>query len=303
MGEPLNILEYTGCVDQKIIDQLLKDLKKNKGFTALNKTAGKRIYAIIVECLENISKHAEKCRITDTNVLPYISVKKEHEKIFIHAGNLVPRNKISKLDAGISLINRLNESDLLALYDSRINMHHETAPNGAGLGFMLMKLKSRHNIDHRFTIKNNDLAFFELKITVNNNIMRKLIINQTSNSPRVVLDPDNNRYEISGESRPPDVANFYGDILNWFDDYSHYLLKSTEIKDPVTINLDFDYFNSSSAKYILDFCKKIAEVRAKGKQVGVNWHYEDDDEDMLETGKEMSKMAKFPFEYKMKQKN
>ena len=34
-------------------------------------------------------------------------------------------------------------------------------------------------------------------------------------------------------------------------------------KDPIEFNLDFNYFNSSSAKYILDFCKKIASSPCK----------------------------------------
>ena len=181
-------------------------------------------------------------------------------------------------------------------------MHQESGSNGAGLGFMLMKLKSRNNIGYRYTSVNEKVAFFEIKITIAQHIMRKLIIDQTSSSPRVVFDPDLNRYEISGESRPPDVAGFYSDIITWFDDYSKQLLKSDEDKRPFTIDLDFEYFNSSSAKYILDFCKKIAEVKSKGKEIAVKWHYEDDDYDMLETGKEMSKMAKFPFEYVIKEK-
>jgi hypothetical protein len=302
MADSLHLLEFKGCVDHKTIDQLLKNLKKNKDFILLNKTIGKRTYSIIVECLENVAKHAEKCTAGDKADLPHISVVKEGEKIYVRTGNLVRRDRIRILDSSISLVNRLNESDLLSLYDSKINMPHETAPDCAGVGFLLLKLKSRQNIDHSFNIKNSELAYFELKITVNNYIMRKLIKNQTSNSPKVILDPDIGRYEISGESRPPDVAGFYGDILNWFDDYSHYLMKSRDVNNPVVINLDFDYFNSSSAKYILDFCKKIADVRSKGKEIGINWHYEDDDADMLETGREMSKMAKFPFEYIVKQR-
>ena len=128
-------------------------------------------------------------------------------------------------------------------------------------------------------------------------IMRKLIIDQTSNSPRVVLDPEKRVFEISGESRPPDVDTFYGEIINWMDDYSRYLQVSQEVKDPVIFNFDLDYFNSSSAKYILDFCKQIADVRSKGQDISVRWHHEAEDMDMLQVGKEMSRMAKFPFEY------
>ena len=58
--------------------------------------------------------------------------------------------------------------------------------------------------------------------------MRKLIIDKTASSPRVILDPDKRVFEISGESRPPDVGSFYGEILSWLDDYSLHLLKSQE---------------------------------------------------------------------------
>jgi hypothetical protein len=115
-----------------------------------------------------------------------------------------------------------------------------------------------------------------------------------------MLDPENNVFEISGESRPSDVAAFYNEILSWFDGYSLYLVKSQQGGTQPVFNLDFEYFNSSSAKYILDFCKLIAGVRLKGGNVTVKWHYESDDMDMLETGREMSRISKLPFDYVQK---
>ncbi|HEX2977373.1 MAG TPA: DUF1987 domain-containing protein [Bacteroidales bacterium] len=128
--------------------------------------------------------------------------------------------------------------------------------------------------------------------------MRKLTVNKTGSSPKVYLDPDKEIFEISGESRPPDVAGFYSDILKWFDDYSRLIVNTDN--DVVNFDFDLDYFNSTSAKYILDLCKKIGEVRSKGKMINVRWHYEPGDADMLEAGREMSRMAKFPFEFRLK---
>lgn len=127
--------------------------------------------------------------------------------------------------------------------------------------------------------------------------MRKLIVNKTSNSPEVYFDPENSRFEISGESRPPNVPAFYDEVIGWLNDFSVYLSGSHEIKDPIVFNLDFDYFNSSSAKYILDLCKQIATLRSQGENAIIRWHYESDDIDMLEVGREMSRMAKIPFDY------
>jgi hypothetical protein len=160
-----------------------------------------------------------------------------------------------------------------------------------------MKFKSGNPVEYSLYNTESNLLFFEIRIKVNKYIMRKLIIEPTVSSPKVILDPDKNRFEISGESRPADVATFYEEIISWMDDYSHHLVKTNESTEPVAFNLDFEYFNSSSAKYILDFCKQIGNVRASGKEVLVRWHYDDDDMDMLEVGREMSRMARFPFEY------
>jgi len=130
--------------------------------------------------------------------------------------------------------------------------------------------------------------------------MRKLIVDRTSNSPEVHFDPAKGRFNISGESRPPNVPAFYDEIIGWLNDYSSYLSGSVDQKGPVEFNLDFDYFNSSSAKYILDFCKKVASIRAKWENTSIRWHYEFDDIDMLEAGKEMSRMARIPFDYVQK---
>jgi hypothetical protein len=127
--------------------------------------------------------------------------------------------------------------------------------------------------------------------------MRKLIIDKTNTTPLVVLDPETKIYQISGESRPSDVREFYDEIILWFDDFTMYLINSKNIEDPVIFNFNLVYFNSSSAKLILDICKCLASLQLKGFNVTVNWHYEEEDLDMLEVGKEMSRIVKCPFEY------
>jgi hypothetical protein len=297
MAETEKLLEYSGQVDYKVIDQLLKKLKKTPEFLRLDKTTGKRIYSILVECLENIAKHSLKKSEADIKIQPSIVVRKLNDKIIIKAANPVSVKKTGELIRRLNQVNYLGEKVIGTLYENKINKVSNPEDNGAGLGFMVMKLKSGNRITYKFSRIDDEYTYFELRISVNEYIMRKLIINQTANSPKVILDPDKKIFEISGESRPPDVPVFYEEILRWMDDYSQHLAGSYESKEPVEFNFDFEYFNSSSAKYILDFCKQLGQVRSKGKNVTVRWHYEDDDMDMLEVGREISRMAKVPFEY------
>jgi hypothetical protein len=130
--------------------------------------------------------------------------------------------------------------------------------------------------------------------------MRKLQIEATANSPKINFDPDKNIFEIKGESWPHDAEAFYSQIIAWFTDYSAILGKSRGTLDPGLFIFDLDYFNSSSAIYILDICRNIARVRSKGKNISIRWHYEKDDSDMLSMGREMSRSSNVPFEYILK---
>ena len=298
--EAVQILDYTGQIDHKIIDQLLKKLKKRKEFIKLDRITGKRVYSILEECLENIASHSEK-KYGSNFIQPEISITSQKDKIVIKAANTVSRDKTALLEQGLNLINNLDEKDLKTLYDQKINTELKTENYGAGLGFMLMKLKSGHNIEYTLKAIDSNFSYFEIQISVNEYIMRKLIIDRTSYSPKVIFHPEKNIYEISGESRPPDVSGFYQQILDWLNDYSLYLSKSRAESDTIEFNLDFEYFNSSSAKYILDFCKKIANMRIEGKNVNIKWHYEADDTDMLEAGETMSRIARFPFLFNLKE--
>jgi len=127
--------------------------------------------------------------------------------------------------------------------------------------------------------------------------MERIIIEATSNSPKVVLDPENMDFEISGESRPKDVSGFYKPILEWLDGFGRDITKQKENTPLFEFNFRFEYFNSLSAKFILDICKKLSRLRSDGNNIIVQWHYEEDDDDMHEVGQEMSRISRFPFEF------
>jgi hypothetical protein len=129
--------------------------------------------------------------------------------------------------------------------------------------------------------------------------MEKFIIEPTANSPRIVLDPEKRTFEFSGESRPENVRKFYLPVLEWLEAYTGSLeaLQDDERKFDLQCQFNFEYFNSTSAKYILDIFKSLNAINALGVGLDIQWLYEEDDEDMLEVGQEMSRMSKLSFEY------
>jgi hypothetical protein len=130
--------------------------------------------------------------------------------------------------------------------------------------------------------------------------MEQLLKEATSNTPKVHFDPAIKVFEIIGESRPEDVKAFYEPVFNWFDKYL-LELKTQGTKEAIVLKMYMEYFNSSSAKYILNLAKKMYEFISAGIPVTIDWCYVEDDDDMKETGEEMERMSKVPFKYSAQQ--
>jgi hypothetical protein len=169
MTKPGLFLDYAGIVDHNKINFLLKTLKRSKEFLSLDKTTRKRLYSILVECLENISRHSIKDSSIDQKFQPFVLAWEEDKKmIVIKSGNPIFKHQTAKLDRELKRVNKIKDEDLTALYDEIINKETKEKNNGAGLGFILMKSKSGSNIGYGFTMIDDNYSFFEINISLKN---------------------------------------------------------------------------------------------------------------------------------------
>lgn len=128
--------------------------------------------------------------------------------------------------------------------------------------------------------------------------MRKLNIESSDFSPRVYFNLDENKFEISGESRPENTSKFYAPIIEWAELLAQDEL-STVVAKTLYFDFKFDYFNSTSAKFILDFLQTLQTCQSKLKdsKIIIRWHYDERDEDMRDSGEEFSHLVDLPFEF------
>jgi hypothetical protein len=121
--------------------------------------------------------------------------------------------------------------------------------------------------------------------------MEVINIKGTDDTPNVILDKENGKFEISGRSLPEDVNMFFEPIMDWIDEFAEDPLANT------VFNFKLEYFNTASSKVILDILLKLEEIVEDGKEVLIKWHYHEDEEDMLEAGEEYADIVSIPFEY------
>lgn len=125
--------------------------------------------------------------------------------------------------------------------------------------------------------------------------MNSLKINSTDYTPDIVLDIDAKELSFRGECRPENVSNFFTPIIAWFE-----ALKTQQpITDRIPVTFNLDYFNSSSAKYIMDLFFIIRDINTDfNYNLEIVWEYDEDDEDVYDAGVEFEDLSGVKFTFK-----
>lgn len=129
--------------------------------------------------------------------------------------------------------------------------------------------------------------------------MQAYFVEPSDSTPKILLDPDNKAFEISGISRPENVRECYEPVIDWFEEFSVHL-KNYEFASTgelMKISISLNYFNSASAKFILDILMEINKLYHNGMNLEIDWHYDEGDDDMKEVGEELSEIVDFQFNY------
>lgn len=119
--------------------------------------------------------------------------------------------------------------------------------------------------------------------------MEPISIEGTPKTPSVIYDAEKGVIEIKGRSIPENSIEFYKPLVDWLEDYS----KNPQQK--TLVNVQLEYFNTSSSKCILDVFKKLEAIHKSNHDVLINWYFEEDDEDMLEAGEDYESIIRIPF--------
>lgn len=279
------ILFFKGAFNQSSLLNLLSIIE-----TQLQEsTITIKIYNIMVELLQNISKHADNYS-DEVDWKPGIFLITETEdKFVLISGNYIRNAKIDALQRKLDYVNDLSFTQLVLEYN-RILQDFDFKKDKKGLGLLDLKRKSKKNLKFSFHKIDDKLSFFTLKVIVNKKSeINALIIDATNETPRVHFDPDNNLFEISNKSLPEDADEFYQPVVDWLENYK---LKPNE---KTNISFKLDYFNTASARYITRMVK-ILDSMARKHEVKIFWYYREIDEDMLSMGEEYFEMTDLEFE-------
>ena len=120
--------------------------------------------------------------------------------------------------------------------------------------------------------------------------MEDFIREQTHKTPAIVFRTDG-YFKISGRSIHENPETFYEPLVEWVSAYIEQPVQET------VIDIAIEYFNSSSAKYVLSILQTLSQLVQEEKMLTINWFYEEGDDDILERGQYYSSVLGVPFNF------
>ena len=119
--------------------------------------------------------------------------------------------------------------------------------------------------------------------------MEAYYLEATPKTPKLDFNPAASTFLISGRSIPENSIEFYKPLLEWLDQY---------VKDPLAktcLEVKLEYFNTSSSKCLVEIFRKLEKISLNGDQLEIEWYFDENDEDMQESGEDFKEIIKVPF--------
>ncbi|GAB4296842.1 MAG: hypothetical protein Kow0068_21210 [Marinilabiliales bacterium] len=153
---------YRGRFTQSITDSILSLTETNLDKEEESPKIKKRVYAIMVECLQNITRHQDDTEENIPESLGIFVIQKQDSKYFITTGNLIEKKNINQIKSLIEKINSLEKDELKDYYKKVLTEGTLSDKGGAGLGLIDMARKSGNKLKYKFTDVNDIYSYFYL---------------------------------------------------------------------------------------------------------------------------------------------
>ena len=113
--------------------------------------------------------------------------------------------------------------------------------------------------------------------------MENLKIAATERSPEVDFDFERGVLSLRGESYPEDASAVFGPIFGALESFL-----ATAGDREIRMDFDLTYFNSSSAKALMNMFQRLDHAAAAGARIKITWLFAPDDDTMKEFGEDFS---------------
>ncbi|HAN77524.1 MAG TPA: hypothetical protein DCQ31_06990 [Bacteroidales bacterium] len=160
-------LAYEGEITHQITKAFTSLTETNMSAEEDYNSVQKKVFHVMVECLQNISKHADQRSVVSSkDGRGLFLVSKGEEEYNVTTGNVIKNDKVESLKKMLENINNLDKEGLKQIYKQQIKEGRLSEKDGAGLGFIDIARKTGEKLIYSFLPIDDESSFFILISTI-----------------------------------------------------------------------------------------------------------------------------------------
>lgn len=156
---------FRGTIDEKITAGILGLAEVSLEEQADNTKLSKKIYYILIEGLQNITRHQNASPTKSFNE-GLVVIQKRGNDYIITTGNTCLKDDIKKIKESLNKVNNLSHEELNEYYRQILSNNTFTQRGGAGLGLIEIARKSGNKIAYDFQKISNDIYYFYMQTNI-----------------------------------------------------------------------------------------------------------------------------------------
>jgi len=155
---------YKGDFTKDLTDNILELAETGMQTESENNTTKKKVYFIMVESLQNITRHQGS---PETKMLEgFFSMNKYPGGYLVTSGNIVENKDIDVLKQKLDKVNSLDGAQLKELYQEMLTEGSFSSKGGAGLGLIEMARKSGNKLIYHFKEVDEVFSYFYFQCNI-----------------------------------------------------------------------------------------------------------------------------------------
>ncbi len=155
-------LVYEGEITHEITKAFTSLAEKKLENEQESSSVQRKVFHVMVECLQNISKHADVDHNSPYAKRGIFMIYRTEQEYAVITGNMVEKSRQEGLKELLDKINSMTKEELKEMYKKQIREGSLSDKQGAGLGLIDIARKTGEKLDYHFIDVDDNYVFFIL---------------------------------------------------------------------------------------------------------------------------------------------
>ncbi len=164
-------LIWSGHLSPDVGKEVIAFTEKKLSEQDIEQSLRKRVFAILVEMIENVAKYSPGREDEEKYGMPVAMLRYKYGRYYISTGNLIRNSKTDLLKGKMDIINSLDSGELREHFRKSLSVQTDEVESTGNMGLIDMAWKSGNKLHYQLRPVNDTYSYFTITTRVDSQVL------------------------------------------------------------------------------------------------------------------------------------